>query len=162
MDVSLVLFKKNGSQKSFPLPSNITVLGRRGDCDLCIPLGDVSRRHCQLDRNDDVLQIRDLGSRNGTFLNGEQVNGETTVKPGDYLQIGPLTFQFQIDGEPEKTTPPKDYSPKAEKKQPAGAAGDDDDLLDLDIDEDANVDLDEDVKVDLDDSGQFLDDLEKL
>jgi len=152
MDVSLVLFKKNGSQKNFSLASNITVLGRRHDCDLCIPLGDVSRRHCQLDRNNETLQIRDLGSRNGTFLNGQQVNGETTVKPGDYLQIGPLTFQFQIDGEPQKTTPPKDYSLKAEKKQPARAAGDDDDLLDLDIDEDVNVDLD--------DSGAFLDDLD--
>jgi pSer/pThr/pTyr-binding forkhead associated (FHA) protein len=158
MDVNLILFKKNGSQKSFALPSSITVIGRRKDCDLCIPLEDVSRRHCQFDRNDEVLQIRDLGSRNGTFLNGEQVNGETTVKPGDYIQIGPLTFQFQIDGQPAKTTPPKNHSPKAEKKQPAG---DDDDLLDLDIDEDMNVDLDEDVKMDLDDSGQFLDDLEK-
>ncbi|MBN2270264.1 MAG: FHA domain-containing protein [Sedimentisphaerales bacterium] len=152
MDVSLVLFKKNGSQKSFSLPSNITVLGRRGDCDLCIPLGDVSRRHCQLDRNNETLQIRDLGSRNGTFLNGEQVNGETTVKAGDYLQIGPLTFQFQIDGEPQKTTPPQDHLPKAEEKQLAHTAADDDDLLDLDIDEDVNVDLD--------DSGAFLDDLD--
>jgi pSer/pThr/pTyr-binding forkhead associated (FHA) protein len=154
MDVSLVLFKKNGSQKNFSLASNITVLGRRHDCDLCIPLGDVSRRHCQLDRNDETLQIRDLGSRNGTFLNGQQVNGESTVKAGDYLRIGPLTFQFQINGQPQKTTPPQDRPPKAEKKQPARTADDDDDLLDLDIDEDVNVDLD--------DSGAFLDDLEKL
>ena len=118
--------------------------------------------HAQFAMRDGQLWVRDLGSRNGTFLNGEQVNGETTVNPGDYLQIGPLTFQFQIDGEPAKTAPPKDHSPKAEKKKPARTAGDDDDLLDLDIDEDVNVDLDEDVKVDLDDSGQFLDDLEKL
>ena len=48
MDVNLVLFKKDGSQETFPMPSSITVIGRRDDCDLRIPLADVSRRHCEL------------------------------------------------------------------------------------------------------------------
>jgi len=74
MDVNLILFKKDGSQKSFALPSSLTVVGRRHDCDLCIPLMDVSKRHCQLDQNSETLEVRDLGSRNGTFLNGRRVN----------------------------------------------------------------------------------------
>lgn len=155
MDVNLVLFKKNGSQKSFSLPSNVTVVGRRHDCDLCIPLDDVSRRHCQLDLNNETLEVHDLGSRNGTFLNGRQVNGETPVKAGDYLRIGPLTFQLQIDGEPEKTTPPQDDGPKQVPGEPVLESADDD-LLDLD------ADLDIDMDVDLDDSGAFLDELEEL
>ena len=148
MDVNLVLFKKDGSQKSFALPSNITVIGRRHDCDLCIPLDEVSRRHCQLDRNNEILEVRDIDSRNGTYLNGRQVNGETPVKAGDYLQVGPLVFQLQIDGEPEKTTPPKDDGPKATPDEPELMVADDEeeDLLDMD----------------LDDSGAFLDELEKL
>ena len=147
MDVNLVLFKKDGSQKSFALPSSITVIGRRHDCDLCIPLDEVSRRHCQLDRNNEILEVRDIDSRNGTYLNGRQVNGETPVKAGDYLQVGPLVFQLQIDGEPEKTTPPQDNAGKAAPDEPIlTAADDEEDFLDMD----------------LDDSGAFLDELEKL
>jgi len=118
MDVNLVLFKKDGSQKSFTLPDNTTVIGRRHDCDLCIPLKTVSRRHCELNQNNEALKIRDLGSRVGTFLNGNKID-ETTVKPGDYLRIGPLTFLLQINGEPEKIVPPKPAKPKQAKPKPA-------------------------------------------
>lgn len=158
MDVNLVLFKKNGSQKSFSLPSSITVIGRRHDCDLCIPLDDVSKRHCQFDRNNETLEIRDLGSRNGTYLNGQKVNGETPVHAGDYLRVGSLVFQLQIDGEPEKTVPPQDNGDQAtDQKAVLKTAEEDDDFLDLDMD-----DVDMDVDVDMDDSGGFLDELDEL
>jgi pSer/pThr/pTyr-binding forkhead associated (FHA) protein len=118
MDVNLVLFKKDGTQKNFTLPDNTTVIGRRHDCDLCIPLKTVSRRHCQLNQNNETLKIRDLGSSGGTFLNGKKIE-ETTVKPGDYIKIGPLTFLLQINGEPEKIVPPKPAKPKQAKSKPA-------------------------------------------
>ena len=110
MNVTLILFKKNGSQKTFSLQSNITVIGRRQDCDLCIPLKSVSRRHCQLNANSDTLKIRDLESHNGTHLNGKRIE-EATAKAGDYLKIGPLTFLIQIDGNPEKIVPPPSEKP---------------------------------------------------
>ena len=87
MDVNLVLFKKGGSQKSFSLPDSTTVIGRRHDCDLCIPLKTVSRRHCQLNQNKEAIKIRDLGSRIGTFLNGKRID-EATLKAGDYINQG--------------------------------------------------------------------------
>ena len=100
MDVNLVLLKKDGSRKIFPLPSSVTVIGRRHDCDLCIPLTSVSRRHCQLSTNGQTLRIRDLGSHNGTYLNSNRVN-EEVVQPGDIVKIGPLTFIIQINGHPD-------------------------------------------------------------
>jgi len=100
MDVNLVLVKKNGSRKIFPLPSSVTVIGRRPNCDLWVPLASISRRHCQLSYSDGVLKIRDLGSRNGTFLNGKPV-AEAVVKAGDSIKIGPVVFVLQIDGQPE-------------------------------------------------------------
>ena len=115
MDVNLVLFKKDGSQKAFSVASGTTIIGRRHDCDLCIPLMVVSKRHCQLNQNKEAVKIRDLDSRNGTFLNGKRIE-ETTVQPGDYIRIGPLTFLLQIDGEPEKIVPPR---PKQAKPKPA-------------------------------------------
>jgi len=100
MDVNLVLLKKNGSRKVFPLPSSVTVIGRRHDCDLCIPHMSVSRRHCQLNHNGGILKVRDLGSRNGTILNGKRVD-EAAVQKGDYIEVGPLKFVLQIDGQPK-------------------------------------------------------------
>ena len=116
MDVNLILFKKDGSQKAFSLPSDATIIGRRHDCDLCIPLMVVSKRHCQLNQNKEAVKIRDLDSRNGTFLNGKRID-ETMVKAGDYIRIGPLTFLLQIDGKPEKIIPPK-AKPKPAAKIP--------------------------------------------
>jgi pSer/pThr/pTyr-binding forkhead associated (FHA) protein len=100
MNVTLVLQKKNGSKKVLPIRSKATILGRRPDCDLCIPLQVVSRRHCQISQESDFLKVRDLKSSNGTFVNGTKIIDEAQAKPGDHIQIGPLTFTVQIDGKP--------------------------------------------------------------
>lgn len=101
MNANLVLFKKSGESKNFPLPSTVTVVGRRQDCDLCVPLMVISRRHCELNQDQDQLKLRDLGSRNGTFVNGRRVE-ETQLNPGDEIQIGPVKFGVQINGQPTK------------------------------------------------------------
>jgi len=66
----------------------------------------VSKRHCQLNIDDGVLKIRDLNSRNGTYLNSGRIN-EAVIQPGDYIEIGPLAFVFQIDGRPENINAPR-------------------------------------------------------
>lgn len=106
MHANLVLFKKDGTQKPFLLSSNITVLGRRRGCDLCIPLKLVSRRHCKLSKEGDIVKIRDLNSRNGTYLNGKRIQ-EANIKAGDYIGVGSLMFMLQVDGKPEEIAPPK-------------------------------------------------------
>jgi len=111
MHVNLVLFRKDGTQKPFPLSSNITVIGRRHDCDLRIPLTLVSRRHCKLSKNNQTVNIRDLDSRNGTFLNGKRVK-EGAINAGDYIGIGSLTFLLQVNGKPEKIVPLKQVEQK--------------------------------------------------
>ena len=118
MDANLVLLKKDGSQKAFSLPDNVTVIGRRHDCDLCIPLGIVSRRHCQLSQNNETVKIRDLDSKMGTFINGKRIS-DATLQAGDYITIGPLTFLLQIDGEPKEVKPPQPAHPKAAPKKAA-------------------------------------------
>ncbi len=125
MDVNLVTFDKNGVQKVFPLPSTVTVIGRRHRCDLCIPLMSVSKRHCQLNIDNGVLKIRDLNSRNGTYLNGSRIN-EAVIRPGDYIEIGPLAFAFQIDGRPETINAPKLRITKPLKKAAPAEPADED------------------------------------
>lgn len=99
MQVVLVMFRGEGERRSFSLPRDVTVLGRREDCDLRIPLGEVSRKHARLIADADMLKIEDLGSSNGTFVNGQRIQ-ETQVNAGDAIQIGPVSFVVQIDGVP--------------------------------------------------------------
>ncbi len=99
MNVNLVLLKKDGTTKSFTLPSTVTSIGRRQDCDFCLPLSMVSRKHCEVNLDGGQVTIRDMGSRNGTFLNGQQID-ETRAKAGDLLQIGPVKFVIQVDNQP--------------------------------------------------------------
>lgn len=99
MQVVMVMFRADGERRSFSLTRDLTVIGRREDCDLRIPLGDVSRKHCRIVRNGDSVVLEDLGSSNGTFVNGQQIQ-ECSLTPGDTIQIGPVVFCVQIDGVP--------------------------------------------------------------
>jgi len=95
MDVNLVLLTQDGKRKDFRLPSSVTVIGRRQDCDLCIPLMNVSRRHCEINQDEGKLRLRDLDSRNGTFVNGTKVH-ESELNDGDQILIGPLEFKINV------------------------------------------------------------------
>ncbi len=159
MNADLVLLKKDGAHKTFSLRGAVTVLGRRHDCDLRIPLPSVSRRHCEIQQNGEVLKIRDLESTGGTFVNGKRVNGDSPVKAGDAIRIGPLIFVCQIDGKPEKIVLPKKAAPAKPTKaapKPAKstpAAGLDDSFADLEASDSA---------IDLDGLDSELGDIEKL
>lgn len=99
MEVVLVMFRADGERRSFPLLREVTVIGRREDCDLRIPLTEVSRKHCRLVRSGDRVRVEDLGSSNGTYHNNARIQ-ESTVEPGDAIQVGPVTFVVQIDNFP--------------------------------------------------------------
>src|SRR3954468_2019266 len=100
MQVVLVMFRADGERRSFSLPRTITVVGRREDCDLRIPLGDVSRKHCRVVLDGDSLRLEDLGSSNGTYHNGVRVEKGADLQAGDSIQVGPVVFVLQVDGVP--------------------------------------------------------------
>jgi pSer/pThr/pTyr-binding forkhead associated (FHA) protein len=106
MQAVLVMFRADGERRSFSVTRDMTVIGRREDCDLRIPVGEVSRKHCRLVRDDDSLRVEDLGSSNGTYVNGQRVQ-EATLTPGDSVQVGPVVFVLQVDGQTadEELTP---------------------------------------------------------
>src|SRR6476619_4375206 len=100
MQAVLVMFRADGERRSFSIARDMPVIGRREDCDLRIPLGDISRKHCRIVRDGDMLKLEDLGSSNGTFLNAHRVQ-EALLSPGDSIQVGPVVFVLQVDGEPD-------------------------------------------------------------
>ncbi|HEY7096825.1 MAG TPA: sigma 54-interacting transcriptional regulator [Terriglobales bacterium] len=79
---------------TFPLSQDETTIGRDPLNMLSIPDPSLSRRHCLLTREGDGFKIRDLESRNGTYVNGTPVN-ESWLKDGDQLSIGDSIFIFQ-------------------------------------------------------------------
>jgi hypothetical protein len=70
-------------------------IGRTQECDLRIADLSVSRRHAQLDRGEDGWLLSDLGSHNGTRVNGWLVREPVPVRPGDVLQFGSAMFVIQ-------------------------------------------------------------------
>lgn len=104
MQVTLVMFKADGTRRDFPLQKSRTVVGRVSSCDLRIPLTSVSRKHCEIVIEGDTITVRDLGSSNGTFLNNARIQ-EATASAGDELVIGPVVFTVVVDGEPKELEP---------------------------------------------------------
>lgn len=101
MDVNLVMFKDSGDRRDFALSNPVTTIGRKDDCDIRIPLSEVSRHHVQLTIADSKLVLKDLDSANGTFVNNRRVK-EQTLSPGDHVIVGPVVFTVQVDGAPEQ------------------------------------------------------------
>jgi hypothetical protein len=82
----------------FPPSSGTSfTIGRTQDCDLRIADLSVSRRHAQLERGEDGWLLSDLGSHNGTRVNGWLVREPVPVKPGDVLQFGSAVFLIRDD-----------------------------------------------------------------
>lgn len=81
-----------------------TLIGRSPDCNLRILSTEVSRRHCRIIVMDDAVLVRDLGSSNGTFIDGIQLEPETDVAipPGSQLSVAGVKFivHFEPDSRP--------------------------------------------------------------
>ena len=104
MNVQLIMFKEDGETKEFPLEPGKTIIGRREECDLRIPLPEVSRQHAMIIVADGTVTVRDLGSANGTYVNNKRID-EEDLSPGDHIVIGPVVFTVRIDGEPADVRP---------------------------------------------------------
>jgi pSer/pThr/pTyr-binding forkhead associated (FHA) protein len=72
----------------------VIVIGRHHSCDLCVRCDDVSRRHAEVRSEGSHFEIQDLSSTNGTFVNGEKIEGTHTLRPGDRIEIGSLLVTF--------------------------------------------------------------------
>jgi pSer/pThr/pTyr-binding forkhead associated (FHA) protein len=81
--------------REIPIKDAEFLIGRGADCDLRLPVGDISRHHCIIRVGPDEATITDLGSSNGTYLNGQLVRSQSVVRTGDVVRVGDC--QFVID-----------------------------------------------------------------
>ena len=71
-----------------------TTIGREG-CDVTIPDPEISRRQAQVLREGDAAVIEDLGSTNGTFVNGQRISGRQTLENGDEVRFGETVWKLK-------------------------------------------------------------------
>jgi pSer/pThr/pTyr-binding forkhead associated (FHA) protein len=112
-----------GNKYSFSKPGR-RLIGRAYDCDIQVPRDyghkDVSRHHCEVEIDPPTVRVRDLGSRNGTYVNGEIIGqrleaepDESSVNPhpprelraGDEIQIGDTAIRVGIIPEKDPNQP---------------------------------------------------------
>lgn len=94
----LGILKPVGGGDPVPLLKRELTIGRRRSCDICLDFANISGKHCMLRLVNSVWHVRDLGSTNGTALNGMLLSSEHSVMPDDELKIA--SRLFTIDYEP--------------------------------------------------------------
>lgn len=105
MNVKLVVVQGKPAGKTLTFGPGEYYLGRGPECQLRFNSDWVSRQHCLLRVGYTIASIRDLGSRNGTLVNGQLVSDERPLLNRDQVQIGPVTFVVELDQPPTPYTP---------------------------------------------------------
>lgn len=106
MKVQLIVVQGRPEGKVIPLVGPMFKIGRGETCHLRPNSEQVSREHAEFTLLNDSVAVRDLGSRNGTLVNGKAITEPCRLKDQDLVQVGPLTFAVSIQGaSPAKPVP---------------------------------------------------------
>ncbi|MDC0274368.1 FHA domain-containing protein, partial [Planctomycetaceae bacterium] len=93
--MAVVLIIQTGKHKGrkilFP-PEGTLLIGRDAECHLRLASTDVSRRHCELSITENGVLVKELGSRNGTFIDGFLISETAPLNPGSILKVGNMEF----------------------------------------------------------------------
>jgi pSer/pThr/pTyr-binding forkhead associated (FHA) protein len=104
-----------GGGPEIPILSTTAVVGRQTDCDVSLTHRSISGRHCQLECVDGFWRVRDLGSSNGTRVNGITVN-VSWLMPDDELTLGKERFYLIYIAPEDKAPPPRASSLESLRK----------------------------------------------
>jgi pSer/pThr/pTyr-binding forkhead associated (FHA) protein len=97
MHVRLKILQGSNTGKELKIPAPKCIIGRGEDCHLRPNSDAISRHHCVIVTSENEVIVRDLKSRNGTFVNEEKVTEEAVLLNGDILRVGPLQFEMMIE-----------------------------------------------------------------
>jgi pSer/pThr/pTyr-binding forkhead associated (FHA) protein len=112
MNYVLQVVRGRSANTTLKLSEGVTSVGRQDDCWIRIKSSQVSRRHCEIFESGGKLTIRDLGSSNGTYVNGKRVLGQQALAAGDELTMGAVTLRVAKLGQAAAAVPAKAASSK--------------------------------------------------
>src|SRR5712692_6383670 len=113
---TLVIVQGPGAGKPFPLGNDCSVIGRSADADIRLPSQVVSRHHAKIWCENGTYFIQDLGSSNGTLVNGKRIAGSQVLEDGDRLTMCNFGLAFQTD------VPSPDDTPRIQERVEARAS----------------------------------------
>ena len=116
---------------------DLLLVGRKEDCDLRLDHKSISKLHCVVVKTDGLLLLRDLGSTNGTRVNGQRVR-RAALLPNDQLQIASLRYTVQVVAE-EPSPAPNEFTQQLDGKEMARLIEKSEKPGDLDSDSDVEV-----------------------
>jgi hypothetical protein len=120
----LVVLTQSMAGRSVELTAERTTVGRVEENAFQIAEPSVSSRHAEILLRGSDIVVKDLGSTNGTFINGEKIT-EAVLKPGQTLRFGNIELKLDVPGAPAAPAPapsaPPAAAPPAPKKEPAKA-----------------------------------------
>ena len=96
---ALLIEEPENPPRRFPIPAAGVTIGRTAPADLVLDGGAVSRKHCRIELQGDDAILSDLGSTNGTQLDGEPLTAPTPLSDGARIQIGPHTLRYECKRE---------------------------------------------------------------
>ncbi|HAA63555.1 MAG TPA: stage II sporulation protein E [Planctomycetaceae bacterium] len=96
--MALLVLLQGGEAIPHDLGADDVLIGRHPECGVQLESNAVSRRHARVFVEGGGYAIEDLGSGNGTFVNGQKIEGPTQLKPQDRIKLGPVLMRFEESG----------------------------------------------------------------
>jgi len=108
----------DGARERVPLEGERISIGQSSSNDLSLPFDrTVSRVHAVLERLASRWVVRDVGSRNGTFVNGDRIFGERPIQPGDEIRVGTVLLLVRGDAAEGDRTIGADTGPELTRRE---------------------------------------------
>jgi pSer/pThr/pTyr-binding forkhead associated (FHA) protein len=108
----------DGDRRRVELDGDRVTIGHSSENDLALPFDPtVSRVHAVLERVASRWAVRDLGSRNGTFVNGDRIFGERVIRSGDEIRVGTIRLIARGDEAPQDETIGADPAPDLTRRE---------------------------------------------
>ena len=85
--------------REYLIHDDVFSIGRSSSSSLCLPVACISKNHAEIESSGCSLLVRDLGSTNGTFVNGSRIEGDALVNSGDLVQFASLVFRVGVQGQ---------------------------------------------------------------
>src|SRR5437763_14738028 len=110
MAFSVILTEKGGATQRLDFDSEEITIGRVDENDICLPKGNISKKHTKIVVKDGKIIVLDLKSTNGTYVNGKKLAGPQVISPTDKVYIGDFTLNVEP---PDMEAPADEDRPEA-------------------------------------------------
>src|SRR5205814_9819194 len=115
MSFSVILTEKGGPTQRLDFECEEITIGRVDENDICLPKGNISKKHTKIVVQDGKIIVLDLKSTNGTYVNGRKLAGPRLISPADKVYIGDFILNVEP---PDIEAPAEDLPPADEEAEP--------------------------------------------